>query len=310
MHLIRASGPPTQAPTNLSGQAPTSGELPTAIPADTQVKSADGQKACESCYATVSNKWHVWGDATRGCRVCNHCMNYWRKYGGLKLPTSWEHHEKHPEQIYTCGQCKKQFNRQERLTNHLRQHQPFCCQVSGCGRAFKSKSTLRRHISGQHQNQPGYPMQPLISPFLMFANSLSLFTRTKFTRENVYRMCRNPFKSLPPELIEVPEDAEFPLKVRRKGLLYTKKRSMHEVMEQLNESALTHTHPTSPIVRFLMKGSHLSKPMTALPDPPTLMPVQNPKRHRPTSIDGQTPASKMIKEETGAPSTLSHFNVS
>ena len=311
VHLIRSAGP-TQNPTNLSGLAPSSGELPQSVPPpDTVTKSADGCKSCESCYATSSNKWHVWGEQSRGCRVCNHCMIYWRKYGGLKLPTIWEYHEKHQEQVYTCSQCKKQFNRQERLTNHLRQHQPHRCHMPNCDKTFKSKITLRRHISGQHQNQPGSTMQQLMPPanFLMHSNSFSLFLRQKLTRRDVTRLARHPFRPFPKEPFEVPEETEFKLRSRRLGLKYTQKRPMAEVVEHLNESQL---HPTSPIIRTLLKGPlHSPKPHPGLLSdhlpPPILLSSSSSKRLRPQSNDA--PASKQICTEDSSTNQIlpSHF---
>lgn len=36
-----------------------------------------------------AQRWYSWGPAQEQCRLCNFCMVYWRKYGGLKLPTKW-----------------------------------------------------------------------------------------------------------------------------------------------------------------------------------------------------------------------------
>ncbi|KAI6645652.1 Metastasis-associated protein MTA3-like [Oopsacas minuta] len=309
VHLIRSAGP-SQNPTNLLGLAPPSGELPQTVPHDTLIKAADGGKSCESCYATTSNKWHIWGDPTRGCRICNHCMIYWRKYGGLKLPTIWEHHEKHPEQVYTCNQCKKQFNRQERLTNHLRQHQPHRCHMPNCEKTFKSKSTLRRHISGQHQNQPGSSMQQLMPPtsFLMNATSLSLFVRKQVARVDIIRLARHPFRSYPKEPFDIPEDSEFKLRARRLGLKYTNSRAIADVVDQLIESQL---HPTSPIIRTLLKGTLLSpKSIPLMSDhlsPQILLSSSSSKRLRPQSND--TPAPKQICSEDSPTNQIvpSHF---
>ena len=49
----------------------------------------DGEKGCESCLATTATRWYQWGPAHEHCRLCNFCYTYWRKYGGLKLPTRW-----------------------------------------------------------------------------------------------------------------------------------------------------------------------------------------------------------------------------
>ena len=49
----------------------------------------DGEKGCESCLGTAASRWYQWGPAHEHCRLCNFCYTYWRKYGGLKLPTRW-----------------------------------------------------------------------------------------------------------------------------------------------------------------------------------------------------------------------------
>ncbi|XP_042205594.1 metastasis-associated protein MTA1-like isoform X11 [Homarus americanus] len=44
-------------------------------------------KACESCHATNSSQWYAWGPSHLQCRLCNSCWQYWKKFGGLKLPS-------------------------------------------------------------------------------------------------------------------------------------------------------------------------------------------------------------------------------
>ena len=74
-----------------SGKAASAGEMNLTIPPEnTSVPLAsDGEKGCESCHSTVSSRWVSWGPAHDHCRLCGHCYVYWRKYGGLKLPTRW-----------------------------------------------------------------------------------------------------------------------------------------------------------------------------------------------------------------------------
>lgn len=74
-----------------SGKAASAGEMNLTIPPEnTSVPPAsDGEKGCESCHSTVSSRWVSWGPAHDHCRLCGHCYVYWRKYGGLKLPTRW-----------------------------------------------------------------------------------------------------------------------------------------------------------------------------------------------------------------------------
>ncbi|XP_071518151.1 metastasis-associated protein MTA3 isoform X17 [Panulirus ornatus] len=44
-------------------------------------------KACESCHTTNSSQWYAWGPSHLQCRLCNSCWQYWKKFGGLKLPS-------------------------------------------------------------------------------------------------------------------------------------------------------------------------------------------------------------------------------
>ncbi|XP_044127663.1 metastasis-associated protein MTA1-like isoform X1 [Bufo gargarizans] len=44
-------------------------------------------RACESCYTTQSYQWYSWGPPNMQCRLCALCWAYWKKYGGLKMPT-------------------------------------------------------------------------------------------------------------------------------------------------------------------------------------------------------------------------------
>ena len=89
VHLRTPSG--AQAgPRDLSGKAASSGVIPTSVPQSTEVpRTSDGEKGCESCLATTATRWYMWGPAHEHCRLCNLCYTYWRKYGGLKLPTRW-----------------------------------------------------------------------------------------------------------------------------------------------------------------------------------------------------------------------------
>ncbi|XP_064020111.1 metastasis-associated protein MTA3 isoform X3 [Pogoniulus pusillus] len=44
-------------------------------------------RACESCYTPQSHQWYSWGPPNMQCRLCASCWMYWKKYGGLKMPT-------------------------------------------------------------------------------------------------------------------------------------------------------------------------------------------------------------------------------
>uniref|UniRef100_A0A4W5K4S5 Metastasis associated 1 family, member 3 n=1 Tax=Hucho hucho TaxID=62062 RepID=A0A4W5K4S5_9TELE len=49
--------------------------------------AAGGGRACESCYSTQSAQWYSWGPPNMQCRLCVSCWMYWKKYGGLKMPS-------------------------------------------------------------------------------------------------------------------------------------------------------------------------------------------------------------------------------
>ena len=83
---------PTLPPSLLSpsGKAASAGIIPTSVPESKTVPIApDGEKGCESCHCSAASRWYQWGPVHEHCRLCNFCYTYWRKYGGLKLPTKW-----------------------------------------------------------------------------------------------------------------------------------------------------------------------------------------------------------------------------
>lgn len=40
--------------------------------------------------ASSSYQWYSWGPPNMQCRLCASCWTYWKKYGGLKMPTRLE----------------------------------------------------------------------------------------------------------------------------------------------------------------------------------------------------------------------------
>ncbi|XP_023697026.1 metastasis-associated protein MTA1-like isoform X2 [Paramormyrops kingsleyae] len=50
-------------------------------------QAAGAGRGCESCYTTASHQWYSWGPPLMQCRLCAPCWTYWKKYGGLKMPT-------------------------------------------------------------------------------------------------------------------------------------------------------------------------------------------------------------------------------
>ncbi|XP_059388267.1 metastasis-associated protein MTA3-like isoform X6 [Carassius carassius] len=55
--------------------------------------TAGGGRACESCFAVQSAQWYSWGPPNMQCRLCVSCWMYWKKYGGLKMPSRAEGEE-------------------------------------------------------------------------------------------------------------------------------------------------------------------------------------------------------------------------
>ncbi|XP_067680878.1 metastasis-associated protein MTA3-like isoform X8 [Haliotis asinina] len=105
-----------------------------------KMNGADGQvsgRACESCYTAHSSQWYSWGPSHLQCRLCSSCWSYWKKYGGLKMPTRLDGERPAPNQ------------RQERVAqmNAIRSHR---CTISGCGKDFKLKAHLARHLATAH----------------------------------------------------------------------------------------------------------------------------------------------------------------
>ncbi|XP_028810083.1 metastasis-associated protein MTA3 isoform X2 [Denticeps clupeoides] len=52
--------------------------------------ASGGGRACESCFAIQSPQWYSWGPPNMQCRLCVSCWMYWKKYGGLKMPSRAE----------------------------------------------------------------------------------------------------------------------------------------------------------------------------------------------------------------------------
>lgn len=105
-----------------------------------KMNGIDGQvsgRACESCYAAHSGQWYAWGPTHMQCRLCSSCWIYWKKYGGLKMPTRLDGERPPPAQ------------RQERVAqnNLLRLHR---CTITGCGKEFRLKTHLARHLATAH----------------------------------------------------------------------------------------------------------------------------------------------------------------
>nr|XP_031540885.1 metastasis-associated protein MTA3 isoform X4 [Vicugna pacos] len=69
-------------------------------------------RACESCYATQSHQWYSWGPPNMQCRLCATCWLYWKKYGGLKMPTQSEEEKLSPSPAAEDPRVRSHMSRQ------------------------------------------------------------------------------------------------------------------------------------------------------------------------------------------------------
>ncbi|XP_050706979.1 metastasis-associated protein MTA3-like isoform X3 [Eriocheir sinensis] len=151
----------------------------------TMVNGADvsvSGKACESCHATSSSQWYAWGPSHLQCRLCNSCWQYWKKFGGLKLPSRIGKEE---ERLHSGG------SRSQR------------CNVGGCGREYKTRSQLIRHAAQAHgvALRAGSP-RPIMKTraAIMVHTSLQIRVMRRLCQDLIQprKACRNPTWPLNP----------------------------------------------------------------------------------------------------------------
>ncbi|XP_055879501.1 metastasis-associated protein MTA3-like isoform X5 [Biomphalaria glabrata] len=143
---------------------------------NTKVNGTDGPvsgRACESCYTAHSSQWYSWGPIHMQCRLCSNCWSYWKKYGGLKMPTRLD------------GERPAPNARQERVAqmNSFRMQK---CTISGCGKEFKLKAHLARHLATAH----GLAIQPGSPRPVMKTRAAFCLVTTELTRLS-RRLCRD-----------------------------------------------------------------------------------------------------------------------
>nr|CAD7405262.1 unnamed protein product [Timema poppensis] len=49
--------------------------------------SSNGEALIGGKASTVSSQWYAWGPTHMQCKLCHNCWLYWKKYGGLKVPS-------------------------------------------------------------------------------------------------------------------------------------------------------------------------------------------------------------------------------
>ena len=94
---------------------------------------------------------YSWGPAHMQCRLCSNCWNYWKKHGGLKMPTRIDgdrsvptprpgstdgSNEGTPDRTGRESTTPTQIEFTEKTSTHLQPHRPHRCSVGEDGRSI------------------------------------------------------------------------------------------------------------------------------------------------------------------------------
>ncbi|XP_034941373.1 metastasis-associated protein MTA3 isoform X2 [Chelonus insularis] len=101
-----------------------------------------GGKPCESCQGTQSSQWYAWGPSHMQCRLCQSCWTYWKKYGGLKVPSRIDDAD--------LDRKRSSTGSDEESKGISGAHRPHRCTIPSCGKEFKLKAHLSRHYASAH----------------------------------------------------------------------------------------------------------------------------------------------------------------
>lgn len=101
-----------------------------------------GGKPCESCQVMQSPQWYAWGPSHMQCRLCQSCWTYWKKYGGLKIPSRIDDVDLERKRGGTGSD--------EESKGIGGAHRPHRCSIPSCGKEFKLKAHLSRHYASAH----------------------------------------------------------------------------------------------------------------------------------------------------------------
>ncbi|CAK9808619.1 Metastasis-associated protein MTA1 [Anthophora plagiata] len=99
-------------------------------------------KPCESCQVIQSPQWYAWGPSHMQCRLCQSCWTYWKKYGGLKVPSRMDDVDLERKRGGTGSD--------EESKGIGGAHRPHRCSIPSCGKEFKLKAHLSRHYASAH----------------------------------------------------------------------------------------------------------------------------------------------------------------
>ena len=200
--------PSSPFPSPVAGKAASSGQIPATVPPLLDAPRApDGEKGCESCLAiTTATRWYPWGPAHEHCRLCNLCYTYWRKYGGLKLPTRWGQFSRDLRVLVVwCGVCcveasekkagvmtatallQRRLNKGLHCLLHWRPCSAVCCPLDRPSGPPKLTKKAPRHVAAR---KSGDIIPPV--PFCMRPTPHTLFSRQGIGGRSLMKAARHP----------------------------------------------------------------------------------------------------------------------
>ncbi|XP_018401179.1 PREDICTED: metastasis-associated protein MTA2 isoform X1 [Cyphomyrmex costatus] len=101
-----------------------------------------GGKPCEGCQVVQSSQWYSWGPTHMQYRLCQSCWTYWKKYGGLKVPSRIDDVD--------LDRKRAGAGSDEESKGMSGAHRPHRCSIPSCGKEFKLKAHLSRHYASAH----------------------------------------------------------------------------------------------------------------------------------------------------------------
>lgn len=138
-------------------------------------------KPCESCSCSTSSQWYSWGPSHMQCKLCHGCWCYWKKYGGLKMPSKLSEND-----LELTKKKPGSISDEERVPSTMTSHRPHRCSIIGCAKEFKVKAQLARHYATAHgiAVRAGSP-RPIMKTRTAFYLATTPLTRLS------RRLCRN-----------------------------------------------------------------------------------------------------------------------
>ncbi|ESN95360.1 hypothetical protein HELRODRAFT_187398 [Helobdella robusta] len=242
-------------------------------PNPAQVPDKPDGRPCESCYTSSSNQWYLWGPAVMQCRVCSSCWVYWKKYGGLKIPTNnnnqnssnsgnnSHHHSQNSNHHHHQNNANANNNN---ASNNIDKHghssnttasKVFKCTVQGCGKTdFRSKANLLQHLSSVHgmsmtSNSP-CPVMKTRAAFCLITTPLTRISRQICKSSlDMRRACRKPFHLINTALVKQECQQRLPELMSKLRMLKSRQRiPMEKVSAKLgidtkmDKPSLLHHH--------------------------------------------------------------------